>query len=180
MAREVAIYTLADKVTELEEAQKQKPKEGKSVAEKIAARKEHKANIERIESEIERWQQIIQSGEERQACEKSRSEEADETPAVDTKLESGVDGEVKHSMFLRKKNFKFFLRRNIECTPSYIMYLLLRYFNQSCCLSEIKILLIISNKDSYVKSIKVVFPQLVSNDLYSGIAYSKKCLLPCG
>ena len=99
MAREVAIYTLADKVTELEEAQKQKPKEGKSVAEKIAARKEHKANIERIESEIERWQQIIQSGEERQACEKSRSEEADETPAVDTKLESGVDGEVKHSMF---------------------------------------------------------------------------------
>ena len=95
MAREVAIYMLADKVTELEEAQKQKPKEGKSVAEKIAARKEHKANIERIESEIERWQQIIQSGEERQACEKSRSEEADETPAVDTKPESGVDGEVK-------------------------------------------------------------------------------------
>ena len=95
MAREVAVSMLDDKVTELEEAQKQKPKEGKSVAEKIAARKEHKANIERIESEIERWQQIIQSGEERQACEKSRSEEADETPAVDTKPESGVDGEVK-------------------------------------------------------------------------------------
>ena len=35
MAREVAIYMLADKVTELEEAQKQKPKEGKSVAEKF-------------------------------------------------------------------------------------------------------------------------------------------------
>ena len=101
MAKEVAIYMLADKVTELEEAQKQKPKEGKSVAEKIAARKEHKANIERIESEIERWQQIIQSGEERQAEKKSRSEEADETPAVDTKSESGVDGEEKSEDMLQ-------------------------------------------------------------------------------
>ena len=54
MAREVAVSMLEDKVAELEEAQKQQPKEGKSVAEKIAARKEHKANIERIEKEIER------------------------------------------------------------------------------------------------------------------------------
>ena len=95
MAREVAQSMLNDKVAELEEAQKQQPKEGKSVAEKIAARKEHKANIERIESEIEQWRQIIQSGEERQAEEKSRSVEADETQAVETKSESGVDGEVK-------------------------------------------------------------------------------------
>ena len=101
MAREVAISMLDDKVTELEEAQKQQPKEGKSVAEKIAARKEHKANIERIESEIERWQQIIQSGEEREAEEKSRSEEADETPTVDTKPESGVDGEEKSEDMLQ-------------------------------------------------------------------------------
>ena len=101
MAREVAQSMLNDKVAELEEAQKQKPKEGKSVAEKIAARKEHKANIERIESEIERWQQIIQSGEEREAEEKSRSEEADEMPAVDTKPESGVDGEEKSEDMLQ-------------------------------------------------------------------------------
>ncbi len=60
MAREMAQSMLDDKVTELEEAQKQQPKEGKSVAEKIAARKEHKANIERIEKEIEQWQQIRQ------------------------------------------------------------------------------------------------------------------------
>ena len=45
MALEVAISMPADKVTELEEAQKQQPKEGKSVAEKVAARKVHKANI---------------------------------------------------------------------------------------------------------------------------------------
>ena len=95
MAREVAQSMLDDKVTELEEAQKQQPKEGKSVAEKIAARKEHKANIERIEKEIEQWQQIIQSGEDRQAEEKSRSVEAGKTPAGDTKSESGVDGEEK-------------------------------------------------------------------------------------
>ena len=101
MAREVAQSMLNDKVAELEEAQKQKPKERKSVAEKIAARKEHKANIERIESEIERWRQIIQSGEEREAEEKSRSEEADETPAVDTKPESGVDGEEKSEDMLQ-------------------------------------------------------------------------------
>ena len=82
---------LDDKVAELEQAQKQQPKEGTSVAEEIAARKEHKANIERIEKESERWQQIIQSGEERQAEEKSRSVEVDKTPAVDTKSESGVD-----------------------------------------------------------------------------------------
>ena len=30
------------------------------------------------------------------------------------KIKEGV-----HSMFLRKKNLKFFLRRNIECTPSF-------------------------------------------------------------
>ena len=101
MAREVAQSMLDDKVAELEEAQKQQPKEGKSVAEKIAARKEHKANIERIEKEIERWRQIIQSGEEREAEEKSRSEEADETPAVDTKPESGVDGEEKSEDMLQ-------------------------------------------------------------------------------
>ena len=101
MAREVAQSMLNDKVAELEEAQKQKPKEGKSVAEKIAARKEHKANIERIESEIERWRQIIQSGEEREAEEKSRREEADETPTVDTKSESGVDGEEKSEDMLQ-------------------------------------------------------------------------------
>ena len=95
MAREVAQSMLDDKVTELEEAQKQQPKEGKSVAEKIAARKEHKANFGRIEKEIERWQQIIQSGEERSKEGKSRSVEANKTPAVDTKSESGVDGEVK-------------------------------------------------------------------------------------
>ena len=95
MAREVAQSMLEDKVAELEEAQKQQPKEGKSVAEKIAARKEHKADIERIEKEIEQWQQIIQSGEERSTEEKSRSVEAGKTPAVDTKSESGVDGEVK-------------------------------------------------------------------------------------
>ena len=95
MAREVAQSMLDDKVAELEQAQKQKPKEGKSVAEKIAARKEHKANIERIEKEIEQWQQIIQSGEDRQAEEKSRSVEAGKTPAGDTKSESGVDGEEK-------------------------------------------------------------------------------------
>ncbi len=64
MAREVAQSMLDDKVAELEEAQKQKPKEGKSVAEKIAARKEHKANIERIEKEIEQWQQILSQSEQ--------------------------------------------------------------------------------------------------------------------
>ncbi len=64
MAREVAQSMLDDKVAELEQAQKQKPKEGKSVAEKIAARKEHKANIERIEKEIEQWQQILSQSEQ--------------------------------------------------------------------------------------------------------------------
>ena len=64
MAREVAQSMLDDKVAELEEAQKQKPKEGKSVAEKIAARKDHKANIERIEKEIEQWQQILSQSEQ--------------------------------------------------------------------------------------------------------------------
>ena len=64
MAREVAQSMLDDKVAELEQAQKQKPKEGKRVAEKIAARKEHKANIERIEKEIEQWQQILSQSEQ--------------------------------------------------------------------------------------------------------------------
>lgn len=92
---------LDDKVAELEEAQKQKPKEGKSVAEKIAARKEHKANIERIEKEIEQWQQIIQSGEERKAEEKSRSEEADvESAEVEsTEKNNSAEGGKGNSLF---------------------------------------------------------------------------------
>ena len=79
MAREVAQSMLNDKVAELEEAQKQKPKEGKSVAEKIAARKEHKANIERIESEIERWQQILSQSEQQPTTEETKPKE--ETPS---------------------------------------------------------------------------------------------------
>ena len=50
------------------------------------------------------------------------------------------------------------------------IYLFRRYFNHSCCLFETNILLILSNKDSYVKSIKVALPHSVSSDLYSGIA----------
>ena len=101
MAREVAQSMLDDKVTELEEAQKQQPKEGKSVAEKIAARKEHKANIERIEKEIEQWQQIIQSGEDRQAEEKSRSVEADvESAEVEsTGKNNSAEGGKGNSLF---------------------------------------------------------------------------------
>ena len=79
MAREVAQSMLDDKVAELEQAQKQKPKEGKSVAEKIAARKEHKANIERIESEIERWQQILSQSEQQPTTEETKPKE--ETPS---------------------------------------------------------------------------------------------------
>ena len=79
MAREVAQSMLDDKVAELEQAQKQKPKEGKSVADKIAARKEHKANIERIESEIERWQQILSQSEQQPTTEETKPKE--ETPS---------------------------------------------------------------------------------------------------
>ena len=79
MAREVAQSMLDDKVDELEEAQKQQPKEGKSVAEKIAARKEHKANIERIGKEIERWQQILSQSEQQPTTEETKPKE--ETPS---------------------------------------------------------------------------------------------------
>ena len=79
MAREVAQSMLNDKVAELEEAQKQQPKEGKSVAEKIAARKEHKANIERIGKEIERWQQILSQSEQQPTTEETKPKE--ETPS---------------------------------------------------------------------------------------------------
>ena len=79
MAREVAQSMLNDKVAELEEAQKQQPKEGKSVAEKIAARKEHKANIERIEKEIEQWQQILSQSEQQPTTEETKPKE--ETPS---------------------------------------------------------------------------------------------------
>ena len=79
MAREVAQSMLNDKVAELEEAQKQQPKEGKSVAEKIAARKEHKANIERIEKEIGQWQQILSQSEQQPTTEETKPKE--ETPS---------------------------------------------------------------------------------------------------
>ena len=64
MAREVAVSMITDLQDELRQAQARKPKEGKTPAEKIVALKQHKANTDRIQNQINHWQQILSQSEQ--------------------------------------------------------------------------------------------------------------------
>ena len=89
MARSVVDSTVRDKEAALKKLESSNPKPGATVAEKIAAAKEHKAAIEAARQELEQWKAIAEvensrkaeaeakaKAEEEEATAKSKSEEA--------------------------------------------------------------------------------------------------------
>ena len=74
MAHDVASSMLEDAKSALQQAQQQTPKEGKTVSEKIQARKEHKEEVDRLQNEVNHWQEILkQSGKKEEVQVKEKA-----------------------------------------------------------------------------------------------------------
>lgn len=79
MARSVVDSTVRDKEAALKKLESSNPKPGATVAEKIAAAKEHKAAIEATRQELEQWKAIAEVENSRKAEAEERADErADE------------------------------------------------------------------------------------------------------
>ncbi len=97
MAHEVAKDMVKEKTADLEKAEKEPISQGKTPAEKIAARKAHKAKIEQAKQELEHWKAIANIQAERQAetkrleAEKAKAEEAKEVAEAKTEETKMVD-----------------------------------------------------------------------------------------
>lgn len=94
MAQSVAESMLKDKQTALSKAEKMQVKGGTTIAEKIAAEKEHKAIIANAQREVELWQQIAGTVQRRQAAaevqrkiEEEKRRIAEEAAAQQAKVE---------------------------------------------------------------------------------------------
>ena len=75
MARSVVDSTVRDKEAALKKLESSNPKPGATVAEKIAAAKEHKAAIEAARQELEQWKAIAEVENSRKAEAKAKAEE---------------------------------------------------------------------------------------------------------
>ena len=75
MARSVVDSTVRDKEAALKKFESSNPKPGATVAEKIAAAKEHKAAIEAARQELEQWKAIAEVENSRKAEAEERAEE---------------------------------------------------------------------------------------------------------
>ena len=74
MARSVVDSTVRDKEAALKKLESSNPKPGATVAEKIAAAKEHKAAIEAARQELEQWEAIAEVENRRKAEEETKAE----------------------------------------------------------------------------------------------------------
>lgn len=74
MARSVVDSTVRDKEAALKKLESSNPKPGATLAEKIAAAKEHKAAIEAARQELEQWEAIAEVENRRKAEEETKAE----------------------------------------------------------------------------------------------------------
>lgn len=81
MARSVVDSTVRDKEVALKKLESSNPKPGATVAEKIAAAKEHKAAIEAARQELEQWKAIAGVENRRKAEEETKAEAERKTKA---------------------------------------------------------------------------------------------------
>lgn len=81
MARSVVDSTVRDKEAALKKLESSNPKPGATVAEKIAAAKEHKAAIAAARQELEQWKAIAEVENRRKAEEGTKAEAERETKA---------------------------------------------------------------------------------------------------
>ena len=96
MARSVVDSTVSDKEAALKKLESSNPKPGATVAEKIAAAKEHKAAIEAARQELEQWKAIAEvensrkAEAEAEAKAKAEEEEAKARAKAEAEEETGV------------------------------------------------------------------------------------------
>lgn len=87
MARSVIVSTVRDKEAALKKLESSNPKPGATVAEKIAAAKEHKAAIEAARQELEQWKAIAEVENSRKAEVEAKVKAAEEEAKARAKAE---------------------------------------------------------------------------------------------
>ena len=87
MARSVVDSTVRDKEAALKKLESSNPKPGATVAEKIAAAKEHKAAIEAARQELEQWKAIVEVDNRRKAEVEAKVKAAEEEAKAKAKAE---------------------------------------------------------------------------------------------
>ena len=88
MARSVVDSTVKDKEAALKKLESSNPKPGATVAEKIAAAKEHKAAIEAARQELEQWKAIAEVENRRKAEAEAKAKAAEEEAKAKAKAEA--------------------------------------------------------------------------------------------
>ena len=114
MARSVVDSTVRDKEAALKKLESSNPKPGATVAEKIAAAKEHKAAIEAARQELEQWKAIAEvensrkaeaeakaKAEEEEAKAKAKAEEEEKTDENAERYPVGLDEEESSALMER-------------------------------------------------------------------------------
>lgn len=114
MARSVVDSTVRDKEAALKKLESSNPKPGATVAEKIAAVKEHKAAIEAARQELEQWKAIAEvensrkaeaeakaKAEEEEAKARAKAEEEEKTDESAERYPVGLDEEESSALMER-------------------------------------------------------------------------------
>ena len=125
MARSVVDSTVRDKEAALKKLESSNPKPGATVAEKIAAAKEHKAAIEAARQELEQWKAIAEvensrkaeaeakaKAEEEEAKARAKAEAEEEEAKARTKAEAEEETGVKLSDEIDENGRQFVLTSN--------------------------------------------------------------------
>ena len=112
MARSVVDSTVRDKEAALKKLESSNPKPGATVAEKIAAAKEHKAAIEAARQELEQWKAIAEVENRRKAEVEAKVKAAEEEAKAKAKAEAEEETGVKLSDEIDENGRQFVLTSN--------------------------------------------------------------------
>lgn len=113
MVGEVAKSMIADKEAELKKLEKSKIKEGKTPAEKMAALKERKAEVEKIKKDIEAWKEIAFVPIRRQIAQEKRIHQEEAEAAAKRKAE-------EERLMAERQKMDLTEREKLDGTPDII------------------------------------------------------------
>ena len=112
MARSVVDSMVRDKEAALKKLESSNPKPGATVAEKIAAAKEHKAAIEAARQELEQWEAIAEVENRRKAEAEAKAKAEEEEAKARAKAEAEEETGVKLSDEIDENGRQFVLTSN--------------------------------------------------------------------
>lgn len=112
MARSVVDSTVRDKEAALKKLESSNPKPGATVAEKIAAAKEHKAAIEAARQELEQWKAIAEVENSRKAEAEAKAKAEEEEAKARAKAEAEEETGVQLSDEIDENGRQFVLTSN--------------------------------------------------------------------